>query len=89
MAANTDDGALFLAKKFGGIVLIILGILGIAVGLEYRSTELSIGLAVLGGIALVCGVGLLVLKILRPTLSPDSWRPCGCLRITPCSGHPP
>jgi hypothetical protein len=65
MAANTDDGALLLLKKFGGIVLIILGILGVAVGLEYRSTELSIGLAVLGGLALACGVGLLVLKILR------------------------
>ena len=40
MAANTDDGALLLVKKFGGIVLILLGILGIAVGLEYRSTGL-------------------------------------------------
>lgn len=65
MAANTDDGALLLVKKFGGIVLIILGILGIAVGLEYRSTELSIGLAALGGLAIVCGMWLLVLKILR------------------------
>ena len=65
MAANIDDGALFLVKKFGGIVLILLGILGIAVGLEYRSTELSIGLAALGGLALVCGMGLLVLKIVR------------------------
>lgn len=65
MTVNTDDGALFLVKKFGGIVLIILGILGIAVGLEYRTTELSIGLAALGGLALVCGMGLLVLKILR------------------------
>jgi len=65
MAANTDDSALLLVKKFGGILLIILGILGIAVGLEYRSTELSIGLAALGGLALVCGLGLLVLKIVR------------------------
>lgn len=65
MAANTDDGALLLVKKFGGIVLILLGILGIAVGLEYRSTGLSIGLAALGGLALVCGMGLLVLKIVR------------------------
>lgn len=65
MAANTDDGALLLVKKFGGIVLIVLGILGIAVGLEYRSTGLSIGLAALGGLALVCGMGLLVLKIVR------------------------
>jgi hypothetical protein len=30
-----------------------------------RSTELSIGLAALGGLALVCGMWLLVLKILR------------------------
>ena len=49
----------------GGIVLILLGIFGIAVGLEYRSTGLSIGLAALGGLALACGMGLLVLKIVR------------------------
>jgi 1,4-dihydroxy-2-naphthoate octaprenyltransferase len=65
MAANTDDGAMFLVKKFGGFVLIILGVIGIAVGLEYRTTDLSIGLAALGGLALVCGMGLLVLKIVR------------------------
>lgn len=65
MAANVDDSALLLVKKFGAIVLILLGILGIAVGLEYRTTELSIGLAALGGLALVCGMGLLVLKIVR------------------------
>jgi hypothetical protein len=65
MAANTDDGALLLVKKFGGVALILLGILGIAVGLEYRSTGLSIGLAALGGLALACGMGLLVLKIVR------------------------
>jgi hypothetical protein len=46
-------------------VLIILGVIGIAVGLEYRTTDLSIGLAALGGLALVCGMGLLVLKIVR------------------------
>jgi 1,4-dihydroxy-2-naphthoate octaprenyltransferase len=65
MTANTDHGALLLVKKFGGIVLIFFGILGIAVGLEYRTTELSIGLAALGALALVCGMGLLVLKIVR------------------------
>ena len=65
MAANPDDGALFLVKKFGAFVLIPLGILGIATGLEYRTTDLSIGLAALGALALVCGMGLLALKIIR------------------------
>ena len=52
-------------KKFGAFVLIPLGILGIAAGLEYRTTDLSIGLTALGALALVCGMGLLTLKIIR------------------------
>jgi uncharacterized membrane protein HdeD (DUF308 family) len=65
MVANTDDGVLFLVKKFGALALIILGILGIAVGLEHQTTELSIGLAALGVLALVCGIALLAMKIVR------------------------
>jgi hypothetical protein len=65
MAANTADGALLLLKKFGGVVLILFGILGIAVGFEYRSTGLSPGLIAVGIAALACGMGLLALKILR------------------------
>jgi hypothetical protein len=65
MAANTADGALLLAKKFGGIILIFFGILGIAVGLEYSSTGLSTGLIAAGVVALAAGMGLLALKIIR------------------------
>ena len=65
MAAYTADGAMLLAKKFGGMALIVLGILGIAIGLEYRTIGLSVGLIVAGVIALVCGMGLLALKIIR------------------------
>jgi hypothetical protein len=65
MAAKITDGALLLLKKFGGIVLIFFGILGIAIGLEYRSTGLSPGLVAVGIAALACGLGLLALKIMR------------------------
>jgi hypothetical protein len=65
MVANTDDGALLLLKKFGGLALVLLGILGLAVGLESQSTDFSLGLVALGGLALVCSMGLLVLKIVR------------------------
>ena len=65
MAASTADGAMLLVKKFGGIVLIFFGILGIAIGLEYRSNGLSIELIVAGIVALACGMWLLALKIIR------------------------
>jgi hypothetical protein len=65
MATYAADGTMLLVKKLGGIVLIVLGILGIAIGLEYRSTDLSVGLVVAGVIALACGMGLLALKIVR------------------------
>ena len=65
MAAYTADGAMLLAKKFGGIVLIFFGILGIAIGLEYRTNGLSTGLLAAGIVALACGMGLLALKIIR------------------------
>jgi uncharacterized membrane protein HdeD (DUF308 family) len=65
MAEYTADGAMLLLKKFGGIVLIFFGILGIALGLEYRSNGLSIELIVAGIIALACGMALLALKIIR------------------------
>ena len=42
MPAYAADGRVLLMKKFGGILLIVLGILGIAIGLEYRSNGLSI-----------------------------------------------
>jgi len=61
MTAYTADGATLLLKKFGGLVLIVLGVLGIAIGFEYSSS----GLVVAGIIALAFGMGLLVLKIIR------------------------
>jgi hypothetical protein len=65
MAANTADGALLLAKKLGGVVLILVGIVGIAVGLEYRTIGFSAGITVAGIVALACGMTLLALKIMR------------------------
>jgi small-conductance mechanosensitive channel len=65
MAANTDNGALLLVKKFGGIVLIFIGIICIAVGLEYRSNGFSPELTSAGIVALACGMALLVAKIIR------------------------
>jgi hypothetical protein len=63
MTTNTLDFALLL-KKFAGMALILFGVLAIAIGLEYRSTGLSFGLTA-GIVALVGGMGLLVLKIIR------------------------
>ena len=54
-----------LVKKFGGIVLIFLGIICIAVGLEYRSNGFSPELTGAGIVALACGMALLVAKIIR------------------------
>jgi hypothetical protein len=65
MAANTADVALLLAKKLGGVVLILFGVIGIAIGLEYRTTGFSVGITVAGIGALACGMALLVLKIIR------------------------
>jgi hypothetical protein len=36
MAASTADSAMLFLKKFGGMVLILFGILGIPIGFEYR-----------------------------------------------------
>jgi hypothetical protein len=69
MAANTADGALLLAKKLGGVVLIFFGIIGIAVGLEYRTTGFSAGITGAGIVALGCGMTLLALKIIRRNTS--------------------
>jgi hypothetical protein len=69
MAANTADGPLLLVKKLGGVVLIILGIIGIAVGLEYRTIGFSAGIVVAGIVALAWGMALLALKIIRRNAS--------------------
>ena len=64
MITNTSDFALLL-KKFGGMVLILFGVLAIAIGLEYRAIGLSSGLIAAGIVALIGGMGLLALKIIR------------------------
>ena len=69
MAANTAGGALLLVKKLGGVVLILLGIIGIGVGLEYRTMGFSAGITGAGSVALACGMALLVLKIIRRNTS--------------------
>lgn len=69
MAANAADGALLLVKKLGGIVLILFGIIGIAVGLEYRTTGFSAGITGAGIVALAYGMVLLALKIIRRNTS--------------------
>jgi hypothetical protein len=69
MAANTANSALLLAKKLGGVVLILFGVIGIAIGLEYRTTGFSAGMTVAGSVALACGMALLALKIIRRNAS--------------------
>jgi hypothetical protein len=68
MAANTADGVLLLVKKLGGVVLILVGIIGIAVGLEYRTIGFSAGIIGAGIVALTCGMAL-ALKIIRRNTS--------------------
>jgi hypothetical protein len=69
MAANIADGALLLVKKLGGVVLILFGIVGIAVGLEYRTIGFSAGITVAWVVALAWGMALLALKIIRRNAS--------------------
>jgi hypothetical protein len=69
MAANTADGPLLLVKKLAGVVLILFGIIGIAVGLEYRTTGFSAATTGAGIVALLWGMALLALKIIRRNAS--------------------
>jgi hypothetical protein len=59
--ADVGEGPILLAKKFGGLVLVFLGLLGVAFGYEYGSGSLMVG----GVVALVVGAGLLALKVIR------------------------
>jgi hypothetical protein len=69
MAASISDGALLLVKKLGGVALILFGIIGIAVGLEYRTTGFSATVTGAGIVALALGAALLALKIIRRNAS--------------------
>lgn len=61
MVAHADEGPIFLVKKMGGMILIILGCLLTAVGITFESHSVS----VLGILLLVLGAVLLTLKIIR------------------------
>ena len=61
MVAQTHEGPIFLAKKLGGLLLIILGCLLLVAGMNLEST----GLSVLGVLSLIAGVIFWVLKIIR------------------------
>ncbi|MCC8963192.1 hypothetical protein H8A95_12950 [Bradyrhizobium sp. Pear76] len=61
MVTQTSDGQLFLLKKLGGLISIIVGCLLIAVGVTFESTDTT----VVGVLLLLLGAVLLVLKIMR------------------------
>jgi Flp pilus assembly protein TadB len=61
MVAHAGEGPILLAKKLGGLLLIIVGCLLTAVGVNAAST----GLTVVGALLVIAGLVLLVLKILR------------------------
>ena len=61
MVTDAAHGPMLLVKKLGGLVLVLLGCLGVAIGFESAST----GLIAAGIAALAIGAGLLALKIIR------------------------
>jgi Flp pilus assembly protein TadB len=61
MVTRAGEGTVLLAKKLGGLVLIILGCLLMAAGVNLAST----GMLLSGVLALVAGVIFWVLKIIR------------------------
>jgi hypothetical protein len=58
---DVAQGPALLAKKFGGLALVFLGLLGVAFGYENGSGSLMTA----GVAALVVGAGLLALKVVR------------------------
>ena len=61
MAASTVQGPTLFFKKLWGLLYVVLGCLGIAIGYETGSTWLLAA----GVLALVIGVSLLALKVIR------------------------
>jgi hypothetical protein len=61
MVARAGQGSVLLAKKLGGLFLIVLGCLLMAAGVNLTST----GLLLLGALSLIAGVTFWVLKIIR------------------------
>ena len=61
MATSAVQGPMLFIKKLWGLLYVALGFLGIAIGFETGSTWLIAA----GIVALVVGVSLLVLKVIR------------------------
>ena len=61
MVARTDEVPVLLAKKLGGLLLIVLGCLLLVAGTNMESTAVS----VLGVLSLIAGVIFWILKIIR------------------------
>ncbi|MBR1225928.1 MULTISPECIES: hypothetical protein [unclassified Bradyrhizobium] len=61
MVARADEGPVFLAKKLGGLILIVLGCMLLVAGMNLESTALSF----LGVLSLIAGVIFWVLKIIK------------------------
>ena len=61
MVARADEGSIFLAKKLGGLLLIVLGCVLLVAGMNLKLTALSF----LGVLSLIAGVIFWVLKIIR------------------------
>jgi LPXTG-motif cell wall-anchored protein len=61
MATSTVQGPMLFIKKLWGLLYVVLGCLGIAIGYENGSNWLIAA----GIVALVAGVSLLALKVIR------------------------
>ena len=61
MVARTDEVPVLLAKKLGGLLLIVLGCLLLVAGTNLESTAVS----ALGVLSLIAGVIFWILKIIR------------------------
>lgn len=61
MVAHAGEGPVLLAKKLGGLLLIVLGCLLLVAGMNLESTALSL----LGALSLIAGLIFWVLKIIR------------------------
>lgn len=70
MTTRAVDGTVLLIKKVGGLVLIIFGILSVATGFEAG----SMGVMVIGIVALAVGLLLLALKIVRRNAGDAGYR---------------
>ena len=65
MTGYVVNGPMLLAKKLGGLLLVVVGLLGLAFGYYYESSLLT----TIGVLALVIGAGLLAVKVIRRNAS--------------------